>query len=55
MIVRVLSRDDVVEALPMIEAVEAMKSAFAQFSNGNVILPQRENFRFFSIFFSLFF
>ncbi len=38
---RMLSRDDVRRALPMREAVEAMKRAFAQLSRGQAILPLR--------------
>jgi alanine dehydrogenase len=38
---RVLSADDVRQALPMAEAVEAMKSAFAQLSLGRANVPLR--------------
>ncbi len=38
---RVLSADDVRQALPMSEAVEAMKAAFAQLSAGRAAVPLR--------------
>ncbi len=38
---RVLSREDVRRALPMREAVEAMKRAFAQLSQGEAVVPLR--------------
>ncbi len=41
MILRILSAEDVRRALPMIEAIEAVKSAFAQLSAGQVKMPLR--------------
>ncbi len=38
---RVLSAGDLREALPMPEAVAAMKGAFADFSSGRAVVPQR--------------
>jgi ornithine cyclodeaminase/alanine dehydrogenase-like protein (mu-crystallin family) len=38
---RILSAEDVRQALPMVEAVEAMKSAFAQLSGGRADVPLR--------------
>jgi alanine dehydrogenase len=38
---RVLSKEDVRRALPMVEAVEAMKAAFAQLSAGRADVPLR--------------
>ena len=37
----VLGADDLRQALPMGEAVEAMKRAFADFSSGRADVPQR--------------
>ena len=39
--IRVLSAADVVQALPMSEAIAGMKSAFAQLSTGKAIVPLR--------------
>lgn len=39
--IRFLSRDDVKKALPMREAIEGMKSAYAQFSLGQAEMPLR--------------
>ena len=39
--IRFLSADDVRRALPMIEAVEAMKSAFRELSENRVVVPMR--------------
>ncbi len=38
---RILSAEDVRRALPMTEAIEAVKSAFAQLSSGNANMPLR--------------
>jgi ornithine cyclodeaminase/alanine dehydrogenase-like protein (mu-crystallin family) len=40
-LLRIISADDVRRALPMGKAIEAMKSAFAQLSAGQAIMPQR--------------
>ena len=37
----ILSREDIVKALPMDEAVEAVKRAFRQFSTGGACVPER--------------
>jgi ornithine cyclodeaminase len=39
--VRFLSRDDVIRALPMADAIEAMKSAYGQLSAGQADMPLR--------------
>lgn len=39
--IRFLSRDDVIRCLPMTEAIEGMKSAFAQLSAGEADMPLR--------------
>jgi len=39
--IRILSRQDVQQALPMDQAIEAMKAAFAQLSNGRAEVPLR--------------
>jgi alanine dehydrogenase len=39
--IRILSRDDVRQALPMRQAIEAMKSAFTQLSAGQADMPLR--------------
>ena len=39
--IRILSREDVQQALPMRQAIEAMKAAFAQLSTGRADLPLR--------------
>ncbi|MDQ7034992.1 MAG: hypothetical protein Q9P01_09195 [Anaerolineae bacterium] len=39
--IRFLSRDDVIRCLPMAEAIEGMKSAFAQLSAGEADMPLR--------------
>jgi ornithine cyclodeaminase/alanine dehydrogenase-like protein (mu-crystallin family) len=39
--IRVLSAADVRTALPMPVAIEAMKSAFGQFSSGDATVPLR--------------
>ena len=39
--IRILSAKDVFQLLPMREAIEVMRTAFAQFSAGKVNLPQR--------------
>lgn len=39
--IRLLSREDVIRALPMREAIEAMKSAYAQLSSGRAEMPLR--------------
>jgi len=39
--IRILSREEVCRALPMREAIEAMKSAFAQLSTGQADVPLR--------------
>ena len=41
MILRILSAEDVRRALPMTEAIEAVKSAFVQLSQGRVKMPLR--------------
>ena len=41
MMIRILSREDVRQALPMRQAIEAMKAAFAQLSTGQADLPLR--------------
>ena len=38
---RILSRDDVQRALPMTEAIEAMRTAFSQLASGTVNMPVR--------------
>ncbi|MCK4450797.1 MAG: ornithine cyclodeaminase family protein, partial [Anaerolineae bacterium] len=38
---RILSREDVRRALPMRQAIEAMKGAFAQLSTGQADVPLR--------------
>ena len=38
---RLLSADEVKKALPMAEAIDAMKSAFAQLSSGQAVVPMR--------------
>jgi len=39
--IRILSREDVQQALPMGQAIEAMKAAFAQLSTGRADVPLR--------------
>jgi len=39
--IRILSREDVRQALPMGRAIEVVKSAFAQLSTGDIEMPQR--------------
>ncbi len=39
--IRILSREDVRQALPMRQAIEAMKAAFAQLSTGQADVPLR--------------
>jgi alanine dehydrogenase len=39
--IRILSREDVRQSLPMYEAIEAMKAAFAQLSTGQADVPLR--------------
>ena len=38
---RILSANDVRQALPMAEAIEGMKQAFAQLSTGKAVVPLR--------------
>lgn len=39
--IRVLSADDVRKALPMTDAIEAMREAFKQLASGDVQMPVR--------------
>ncbi len=39
--IRLLSAADVVQALPMSEAIEGMKAAYAQLSDGRAVVPLR--------------
>jgi len=41
--IRILTRDDVARALPMSEAIKAVKSAFAQLSQNGAVMPVRSS------------